>query len=389
MTLRDRFPFLQNHPRLAYLDSAASAHKPDCVIEAISRFYTHDYATVHRAAYRHSLQATQRFADARETARRFLGASSSDEIIFTRGTTDAINLIARTFPFKPGDEIIVSKMEHHSNLLPWQMIAREKGLVLKWIDLLEDGTLSSEIPLTERTKLVAVTHVSNVTGIINPLKEIADQAKRFGAALLADGAQAAVHLPIDVQALGVDFYAFSGHKCYGPTGIGILYGKRERLAAMQPLQGGGGMVRRVDFEESQYEDVPLRFEAGTPMSASAIGLKTALEFLESHRSRHEEELLALAAKELTQIDGLRILGTALGKAPILSFAVEGVHPLDLAAYLDTQEIAIRSGHLCAQPLLRHFGLEHVARASFALYNSFDDALRLADKVRSAVNILRR
>lgn len=388
MSRREGFPYLQSHPNLAYLDSAATAHKPGCVIEAISRFYTHDYAPVHRAAYRQSLRATELYSDAREVVRNFLNASSSDEIVFTRGTTDAINLVARTFPFEPGDEIVVSKLEHHSNLLPWQMVAKEKGLTLRWIDLKEDGSLDLRLPLTPRTKLIAVTHVSNVTGWVAPLQEIVKQAKSVGAAVLADGAQAAVHLPIDVQTLGVDFYAFSGHKCYGPTGIGVLFGKRERLAAMLPLQGGGGMVQRVDLEESDYEIPPLRFEAGTPMSASAIGLKAALEFMAGKDPSHELWLLELATKRLQEIPGLRILGPPSGKAPILSFSIEGIHPLDLATYLDTQEIAIRSGHLCAQPLLRSFGLEHAARASFALYNSEEEALRFGDAVHSAVKILR-
>lgn len=387
--MRDGFPFLRNHPNLAYLDSAATAHKPDCVIEALSRFYTHDYGTVHRAAYRQSLRATELYSEAREAARRFLNAASSDEIVFTRGTTDAINLVARAFPFEPGDEILVSKLEHHSNLLPWQMIAQEKNLVLRWIDLQEDGSLDLRLPITPRTKLIAVAHVSNVTGSIMPLQEITAQAKRVGAAVLADGAQAAVHLPIDVQALDVDFYAFSGHKCYGPTGIGILYGKEHRLAAMKPLQGGGGMVRRVDLEESGYEVPPLRFEAGTPMSASAIGLKAALEFMANKNPSHELGLLALATKRLEEIEGLRILGPLSDKAPILSFAIGGIHPLDLASFLDTKEIAIRSGHLCAQPLLRFFNLEHAARASFALYNTEEDVHRFADAVKAAATRLRQ
>ncbi len=389
MSLKERFPYLSHHPNLVYLDSAASAHKPDTVIHAITQFYTQDYATVHRAAYRQSIRATQLYADARETTRRFLNAKHTEEIVFTRGTTDSINLIARTFPFKAGDEIIVSKMEHHSNLLPWQMLVEEKGVVLKWIELKEDGSLDLNLPITERTKLIAVTHVSNVTGSVVDLEKVVCQAKTVGAAVLADGAQAAVHLPIDVQKLGVDFYAFSGHKCYGPTGIGVLYGKKERLEALSPLQGGGGMVTHVDLEKSYYELPPLRFEAGTPMSAPAIGLQAALEFLMEARNTDEHKLLHLATISLQKIDGLKIIGTAAEKAPILSFVIEGVHPLDLATYLDTKEIAIRSGHLCAQPLLRHFGLEHVARASFALYNTEEDALRFTDAVHSAVKILRQ
>lgn len=386
--MRDAFPFLRNHPNLVYLDSAATAHKPDSVIEAISHFYAHDYGTVHRAAYSKSIRATELYAEAREAVRRFLNASLAEEIVFTRGTTDAINLVARTFPFEPGDEILVSKLEHHSNLLPWQMVAREKGLVLRWIDLHEDGSLDLNLPLTSRTKLIAVTHASNVTGSITPLKEITAQAKRVGAAVLADGAQAAVHLSVDVQALDVDFYAFSGHKCYGPTGIGVLYGKKERLAAMGPLQGGGGMVGRVDLEESFFELPPLRFEAGTPMSASAIGLKAALEFMANKNSDHELKLLSLATKRLQEIEGLRILGPLSSKAPILTFAIDKVHPLDLASLLDAKEIAIRSGHLCAQPLLRFFGLEHAARASFGLYNTEEDVLRFAEAVHAATRVLR-
>lgn len=387
-SLKDAFPFLRNHPRLVYLDSAATAHKPDCVVEAISHFYTHAYATVHRGAYRHSIEATELYAAAREATQVFLSANSSEEIIFTRGTTDSINLVARSFPFEEGDEILVSKMEHHSNLLPWQMIAKEKHLLLKWIDLNEEGSLKLPQEISSRTKLIACAHVSNVTGIANPISEIVRLAKTVGAAVLVDGAQAAVHQSVDVKDLGIDFYAFSPHKCYGPTGIGVLYGKKNRLAQMTPSVQGGGMVQHVDFLTSSFEQPPFCFEAGSPMSAEAIGWMATIDFLKkldrTAIAKKEEYLFAIAAEELQKIEGLRILG----KSPILSFTVDGVHPLDLATFLDAKEISVRSGHLCAQPLLNHFGLKYLVRASFALYNEEEDAHRLAKAVEQGVSILK-
>jgi cysteine desulfurase/selenocysteine lyase len=378
--MRDEFPIFKKHPEWIYLDSAATAQKPQCVIDALTKFYSEDYATVHRAIYRYSLHASEQYRETRLTAARFLNASP-DEIIFTKGTTDALNLVAQSYGrkvLKPGDEILITEMEHHSNLVPWQMIAKETGATLRYIPFDTRGVLEWEGTITPRTKIVALAHVSNVTGTIHPIRAIADAAHAVGAKLVVDGAQAAPHLKIDVQALGADFYAFSSHKCYGPTGVGVLYGKKELLEEMPPLQGGGDMIERVELEETSYQLPPLRFEAGTPSIAGVIGLKTALEFVEKHR--HPDTLLGFATEKLLKIPGLKIIGTAPEKGPILTFHIEGVHPLDIATLLDLKNISIRSGHLCAQPLLRKFGLTAAARASFGLYNTREEVDQLIEAV---------
>jgi len=393
--MRDKFPIFKAHPHLVYLDTAATAHKPQSVIDSLSRFYASEYATVHRAIYRTSQAATQKYNEARETAARFLNAALSDEIIFTRGTTDAINLVAlsyaRTF-LHPGDEILISQMEHHSNIVPWQMVAQHTGATLKWIPMNGQGILEWENCIGPKTKIVALAHISNVTGTVNPIAAIAKAAHKQGALLLVDGAQAASSMPVDVQALDCDFYAFSGHKCYGPTGIGVLYGKKEHLLKMPPIEGGGDMIERVDLEKTTYQLPPLRFEAGTPLIGPAIALKSALDFIEQigrpQIQAHGQKLLARATEQLKQIPGLRILGTAPQKGPILTFHIEGVHPLDLASLLDLKNIALRSGHLCAQPLLRAFGLEQALRASFAIYNSPEEIDLFADALKKAVQQLR-
>lgn len=386
--MRDEFPIFKEHPELIYLDSAATSHKPACVIDAIHNVYAKEYATVHRALYRASVKATEQYNETREVAARFLNASSQ-EIIFTRGTTDALNLVAqsygRTF-LKAGDEILISEMEHHSNIVPWQMVAEQTGATLRWIEIDERGVLLWENTITEKTKLISLAHVSNVTGTINPIKEIAKAAKEVGAVLVVDGAQAAPHLKIDVQDLDCDFYAFSGHKCYGPTGVGVLYGKRELLEKMPPIQGGGDMIEEVYLEKTTYQPAPLRFEAGTPLIASVIALKAALEFVE--QNREPDVLLAYATKRLLTIEGLRIIGTAPQKAPIITFDIEGVHPLDLATFLDMKNIAIRSGHLCAQPLLRKFGLTAAARCSFGIYNTLQDVDYFVDTLVQVLKTLR-
>lgn len=367
--MRDEFPIFRKYPKWIYLDNAATAHKPQCVIDALTQFYTEDYATVHRAIYKSSLRATEQYNETRLVAARFVNATP-EEIVFTRGTTDAINLVAssyaRTF-LKPGDEILISEMEHHSNIVPWQMVVKQTGATLRFIPMNEDGVLEWHGWITPKTKLVALAHVSNVTGTINPIAEIGLAAHAVGAKLLVDGAQAAPHMKIDVQALNCDFYAFSGHKCYGPTGVGILYGKWELLETMPPIQGGGDMIERVELGHTTYQQPPLRFEAGTPLISSVIALKSALEFIEKHRDH--EDLLPHATKRLKEIPNLKIIGMAPHKGPILTFHIEGIHPLDLATMLDLKNIAIRSGHLCAQPLLRKFGLTAAARASFGLYNT--------------------
>lgn len=386
--MRDEFPIFKEHPELIYLDSAATAHKPACVIEAIQKFYSKDYGTVHRAIYKSSLKATAQYEETREAARKFLNASFTDEIVFTRGTTDAINLVAMSYAcnfLEPGDEILISEMEHHSNIVPWQMAAEKTGATLKWIPMNEKGVLEWEGHITKRTKLIALAHVSNVTGTINPIAEIAKAAKLVGAVFLVDGAQAAAHMKIDVQALGCDFYAFSGHKCYGPTGVGVLYGRRELLEVMPPVQGGGDMIEEVYLEKTTYREAPLRFEAGTPLIAEVVALKTALEFVEKHRG--EDQLLEIATKRLLEIEGLKIIGTALKKGPIITFVIDGIHPLDLATLLDLKGFAIRSGHLCAQPLLRKFGLTAAARVSFGIYNTEEEVYKFADALAAIVEQL--
>ncbi|MBM3183683.1 MAG: cysteine desulfurase [Chlamydiae bacterium] len=389
--MREHFPIFENQPNLIYLDSAATAHKPHSVINAIADFYRKDYATVHRAIYRPSLKATEKYHEAREAAGKFINAEHPSEIIFTRGTTDSINLVAMSLSkslLKPGDEIIVSKVEHHSNLVPWQMVAKETGAILKHIDIDDAGNLLWKGVITEKTKIVSLAHVSNVTGTVNPIREIGRIAHEKGALLIIDGAQAAPHMNVDVQEIDADFYAFSGHKCYGPTGIGILYGKRKLLEKMPPVQGGGDMIADVGLEESTYGEPPLRFEAGTPIIASAIALKTALDFIEEIGREtihlHEQMLLDRAKERLSSIPQLRILGTAYEKGPILTFHIEGVHPLDLATFLDLKNIAIRSGHLCAKPAMRRFGIEQAARASFGIYNTIEEIDLFCDLVQDTV-----
>ncbi len=376
--MRDEFPIFHAHPELIYLDSAATAHKPQCVIDALTRFYAEDYATVHRAIYRGSLRATEQYNETRAAAARFLNAKEG-EIVFTRGTTDALNLVAQSYArtfLKPGDEILISEMEHHSNIVPWQMVAKQTGAILEWIPMNEEGVLEWKGRISAKTKLVSLAHISNVTGTINPIAEITRAAHIVGAKMVVDGAQAAPHLPIDVQALNCDFYAFSGHKCYGPTGVGVLYGKEELLEVMPPIQGGGDMIETVELERTTFQKPPLRFEAGTPLIAQVVALKTALEFVANNRQ--PDTLLSLATERLLAIPGLKIIGNAPQKGPIITFQLEGVHPLDLATLLDLKNIAIRSGHLCAQPLLRKLGLTAAARVSFGLYNTAEEVEIFAD-----------
>ena len=393
--MRDCFPIFQKFPNWAYLDSAATSQKPRKVTDALLEFYTSHYATVHRAVYSRSLKATDQYAASRETARRFLNAKHLEEIVFTKGTTDAINLVAMSYGklvLEPGDEILVSQMEHHSNIVPWQLIAEETKASIRWIPIDEEGSLLwDENLISSKTKIVAVAHMSNVTGTIHPIQAIARAAHAKGAVLVVDGAQAAPHLKIDVQALDCDFYAFSSHKCYGPTGIGILYGKKKLLEQMPPIQGGGDMIVRVDLDKTTYADPPIRFEAGTPSIGSAIALKYALEFIEECGKEniiaHEDALLRYAEELLAEIKGLEILGKTKEKGPILTFHIEGIHPLDLATMLDLHDISIRSGHLCAQPLLRRFGLEAVARASFAVYNTKEEVERFAAAIQRNTALL--
>jgi cysteine desulfurase/selenocysteine lyase len=376
--LRSEFPIF-NRELLIYFDSAATTQKPQCVIDAITKFYAEEYGTVHRAIYRLAANATRRYDEVRDKIRGFIGAERSEEVIFTRGTTDSINLVALTWGranIKPGDEIIISEMEHHSNIVPWQMLAKEVGAHLKIIPVNDRAELDLEVYetlLSARTKLVAIAHVANSTGTINPIAHIIKRAHTFGAKVLIDGAQAIAHISVDVQSLDCDFYAFSGHKAYGPTGIGILYGKYELLEEMPPLMGGGDMIEKVTLTESIFQQPPLKFEAGTPSIAQVMGLGAALDFIESlgleNIAAWEEDLLAYATEQLIEVPGLKIIGTAQKKSAIISFILEGVHPLDLGTLLDLEGIALRTGHHCAQPLLSRFGLESTARLSFAPFNT--------------------
>lgn len=380
---RAAFPMLgtavNGHP-LVYLDSAATAHKPQCVIDALSAFYAGQYATVHRAVYSLSLQASDAFQDVREQVRAFINAEKSEEIIFTRGTTASINTVAYSFGkafIRPGDEIIISELEHHSNIVPWQMMCEERGAILRVIPADDRAVLDIAaygVLLNERTRLVAIGHISNAFGTVNPVQKIAAMAHSAGAVVLVDGAQAAPHQPIDVRELGADFYAFSGHKAYGPTGVGILYGRAELLDAMPPYQGGGDMIDTVTFEKTTYNVLPLKFEAGTPMIAEVIGLGAALKFLSDLGLQDihdwEQQLLSYATARLAEVDGITLLGRAPEKGAILSFAVAGVHPLDVGTLLDLRGVAVRTGLHCAQPAFSRYALPGSTRASFALYNTF-------------------
>jgi cysteine desulfurase / selenocysteine lyase len=399
-SIRSEFPQLQKTIRgkpLIYLDSAATSLKPKCVIERLCRFYEEEYATVHRAIYSLSQEATQEYSSARETVREFLGAKNTEEIVFTKGTTESINLVASSFGslLQKGDEIILTEMEHHSNLVPWQLLAEKKGIVLKFIPINEKAELQLdhfEKLLSDRTKLVSLAHIANSTGTLNPIETIISLAHAKGAKVFIDGAQSASHMPVNVQALDADFYAFSGHKAFGPTGIGVLYGKKELLDLMPPYQSGGDMIEKVTLEKTTFQKAPLKFEAGTPPIAEVIALKEALLFIESIGREEivafEKKLLAHATQKLQEIPGLRIIGTAERKGAIISFSIEGVHPLDLGTLLDLQGIALRTGHLCAQPTLQKFGVSQLTRASFAPYNTLEEIDVFVSTLKEVVSTLR-
>ncbi len=380
--VREDFPILTRKvydKPLVYLDNAASAQKPSIVIDAMTDLMESGYANVHRGLHYLSNSATTRFEDARKTAARFINASETHEVIFTSGATDAINLVADSFgaDIKPGDEIILSVMEHHSNIVPWHFLRERFGAVLKWVKMTDTGDLDMESyrqAFSPRTKIVALTHMSNALGTINPAKELIDIAHAQGAPVLLDGCQAAVHLPIDVQDLDVDFYAFSGHKVYGPTGIGVLYGKSNLLNAMRPYRGGGEMIEQVSLDKVTYGSLPQKFEAGTPPIIEAIGLGAALEYMmgldRAAVAAHEADLLAYATERLEGLNSVRVFAAAPHqKGSILSFVVEGAHPHDISTIIDRAGIAIRAGHHCAQPLMDRLNMTATARASFALYNT--------------------
>jgi cysteine desulfurase / selenocysteine lyase len=379
---RRDFPILQQqvygHP-LVYLDNAATSQKPRAVIDAISRYYESGNANIHRGVHFLSEHATEEHEAARRTVQAFLNAADKREIIFVRSATEAINLVAQSYGRKhvgAGDEVLITAMEHHSNIVPWQILCEEKDATLRVLPINERGELRlEELPklLTPKTKLVAVTHVSNALGSINPIRKIVEMAHSLNIPVLVDGAQAVPHLKVDVQQLDVDFYAFSGHKVYGPTGIGVLYGKRALLEAMPPYQGGGDMIRSVTFEKTIYNDLPYKFEAGTPNIGGAIGLGVAIDYVTrlgiDNVAAHEHELLVYGTEALTAIPGIRLIGTAADKAAVISFVMEGIHPHDIGTILDREGIAIRTGHHCAQPVMQCFGVPATARASFALYNT--------------------
>ena len=395
--VRQDFPILRQTvygKPLIYLDNAATSQKPQSVIDAITAFYTHDCANVHRGVYLLSERATDSYEAARGKAQRFLNAADVREIVFVRGATEGINLVAHTF-VKPrlaaGDEVLITAMEHHSNIVPWQIVTAEREAHLRVAPIDDRGELileEFERLLGPRTRFVSVAHVSNALGSINPVRRIVEMAHARGVPVLVDGAQAAPHAKLDMLDLGCDFYAFSGHKLYGPTGIGILYGKAAHLEAMPPYQGGGDMIRSVTFEKTEYNDPPYKFEAGTPNIAGAIGLGAAIDYVESvglaEITAHEGELLCHATGALAAIPGVRTVGTSRQKAAVISFVVEGVHAHDVATILDREGIAVRAGHHCAQPVMERFGLAATARASFAMYNTIEevDALaRAIDKVK--------
>jgi cysteine desulfurase/selenocysteine lyase len=392
--LRQDFPILATTvrgKRLAYLDNAATSQKPRTVIEAVRRYYESENANVHRGVYDLSERATAAYEAAREKARAFLNAPTSREIVFVRGTTEAINLVAASWGrrfLSRGDEVLISAMEHHSNIVPWQLICEERGAVLRVIPMNRRGELlldAYEDLLGERTKLVAVAHVSNSLGTINPIREITRLARARGIPVLVDGAQGAPHLPIDVQDLGCDFYTVSGHKMFGPTGIGVLYGRSSLLEAMPPYQGGGDMIRSVTFAKTTFADLPAKFEAGTPHIAGAIGLGAAIDYLSSidrdALAEHEADLVAYATAGLQEIAGVEIVGTAAHKASVVSFVLAGIHAHDVGTIVDQEGVAIRTGHHCTQPVMEFFGVPATARASVAFYNTRADIDALVTAVR--------
>lgn len=389
--IRAQFPVLHQqvnkHP-LVYLDNAATTQKPQVVLDALLNYYTGYNSNIHRGVHTLAERATTAFEETRKAAQAFLNAAEPEEIIFTKGCTDGINLVASSWgrsQLKQGDEVIITTLEHHSNIVPWQMLCQEKGATLQVVPVSEAGELQMDAfdkLLNDKTKLVSVVHASNALGTVNPVEEIIQKAHAAGAVVLLDGAQASAHLEIDVQALDVDFYVLSGHKIYGPTGTGILYGKRRLLEAMPPYQGGGEMIREVSFEGTTYNDIPFKFEAGTPNIADIVALKYAFEWItrvgKQNIAAHEHQLLQHANKWLSEVSGLKLVGTAADKVSVVSFIIEGVHPFDIGMMLDARGIAVRTGHHCTQPLMKRFGIEGTARASFAVYNTVEEVDRLAE-----------
>ncbi|MDQ2077259.1 cysteine desulfurase [Marinimicrobium sp. ABcell2] len=394
--VREDFPILREtvngHP-LVYLDNAATTQKPQAVIDAIVHYYSHDNSNVHRGAHTLAARATEKFEGARTKVAEFLNAPSTQQILWTRGTTEGVNLVASSWGrsnLKAGDRVLVSAMEHHSNIVPWQMAAAATGASVEAIPVDETGTLDMtalNILLDERVKMVSLGHVSNALGTVNPIEDVIALAHKFGARVLIDGAQAVSHWPVDVQALGCDFYVFSAHKLFGPTGIGVLYGKRELLEAMPPWQGGGEMIERVSFEGTTYNQLPYKFEAGTPDIAGAIALGAAIDYLNqmdrTAAAAHEQAVLEYAQEQASAEQGIRLVGTATQKVSVMSFLVEGTHPNDLGFLLDQQGVAVRTGHHCAQPIMEQYCIPGTVRASFSFYNTMAEVDRLFAALRKA------
>lgn len=400
-TIRQHFPILQRMVKgksLVYFDNAATAQKPRVVIDALTAYYEKYNANIHRGIHTLAEEATAAYEATRNTVQQFINAGSREEIIFTRGVTESINLVAYSWGrahLKSGDEILISAMEHHSNIVPWQLVAEQTGAVLKVIPVSDAGELQLEDfhqLLSYKTKIVSVVHASNSLGTINPVEQIIDAAHKVGAVVLIDGAQSSVHLDIDVQQLDCDFFAMSSHKVYGPTGVGVLYGKRALLETMPPFLGGGEMIRDVSFEKSTWNDLPYKFEAGTPNIADTVALKAALDFVQSvgkvNVRAHEAELLLYATAQLQQIEGVRIIGTSREKVSVASFVVEGVHPQDLGILLDNHGVAVRTGHHCTQPLMHRFGIPGTTRASFAMYNTLEEIDVMIAALQKAIKLLR-
>lgn len=398
-SIRSQFPILHqevNGNPLIYFDNAATTQKPKVVLDAIQNYYEVDNSNIHRGAHTLADRATRQFEETRETVRAFIGARESAEIIFTRGTTESINLVAKTFGsafIQKGDEIIISTLEHHSNIVPWQMLCEQNGAILRVIPITDAGELvweEFEKLLNPKTKLVSVVHASNALGTINPVKRMIDAAHAVGAKVLLDGAQSTSHLEVDVQALDCDFLTFSAHKLYGPTGLGVLYGKRELLEAMPPFLGGGEMIREVTFEKTTYNTIPFKFEAGTPSIAEVIAFKPALDFItatgKTNIHRHEHDLLQYAVALLQDVKGVIPVGTATEKIGVFSFNIQSMHPFDVGQLLDAKGIAVRTGHHCTQPLMRRLGLEGTVRASFAAYNTRSEVEVFAQAVTKIASL---
>jgi cysteine desulfurase/selenocysteine lyase len=397
--IRKDFPVLSqtvNGKPLVYLDNSASSQVPQLVIDRGSKYLAEEHSNIHRGVHYLSQHATTAYEAAREKIKRFINAKEAKECIFVRGTTEGINLVAFSYGRKfigEGDEIVISQMEHHSNIIPWQQVAEEKGAKIRVIPMNERGELiidEYENMLNERTKIVAVAHVSNSLGTVNPIKEMIATAHKFGVPVMVDAAQSVPHFPVDVQDLDADFFAFSGHKMFGPTGSGVVYGKRELLDKMPPYQTGGGMIRSVSFEKTTFAPIPEKFEAGTPAIAAGIGLGAAVDYINSidfeAAAAYEHELLEYATQRLSDIQGIKIVGTAANKASVLSFTIEGVHPHDIGTILDQEGIAVRAGHHCAQPVMQFFDVPATARASFAFYNTREEVDKLAEAVQKVIEV---